>query len=184
MNLKKILGYLIVLVALFLAFFYRKPQITLRPREHNVVRSPAFGRVLKIQEEPGDHLFIAIFLSPLDIHYQVSPVNGVIRQVDYDASGKFELAYNETKSRMNEKSIIYIDTPHGTFTLYQIAGFLVRRIDTYVRPRDRVTSGELIGLIKFGSRVDLIIPKASQFKLLAREGDYLRGSDSVIGHYL
>ena len=184
MNLKKILGYLIVLVALFLAFFYRKPQITLRPREHNVVRSPAFGRVLKIQDHPGDHLFVAIFLSPLDIHYQVSPVNGVIRQVDYDATGKFELAYNETKSRMNEKSIIYIDTPHGTFTLYQIAGFLVRRIDTYVRPRDRVTSGELIGLIKFGSRVDLIIPKASQFKLLAQEGDYLRGSNSVIGHYL
>ena len=184
MNLKKILGYLIVLVALFLAFFYRKPQITLRPREHKVVRSPAFGRVLKIQEEPGDHLFIAIFLSPLDIHYQVSPVNGVVRQVDYDASGKFELAYNETKSRMNEKSIIYIDTPHGTFTLYQIAGFLVRRIDTYVKPRDRITSGELIGLIKFGSRVDLIIPKASQFKLLAREGDYLRGSNSVIGHYI
>jgi phosphatidylserine decarboxylase len=60
----------------------------------------------------------------------------------------------------------------------------VRRIDTYVRPRDRVTSGELIGLIKFGSRVDLIIPKASRFKLLAQEGDYLRGSNSVIGHYI
>jgi phosphatidylserine decarboxylase len=184
MNVKKIFGYLIVLVALFLAFFYRKPKITIRPREHNVVRSPAFGRILKIQEQPDDHLFIAIFLSPLDIHYQVSPINGVVRQVYYDATGKFELAYNETKSRMNEKSIIYIDTPHGTFTLYQIAGFLVRRIDTYVNPKDRVTSGELIGLIKFGSRVDLIIPKASRFKLLAQEGDYLRGSDSVIGYYL
>ncbi len=183
MKLKKILGYLIVLVALFLAFFYRKPKITLRPREHNVVRSPAFGRVLKIQDHPGDHLFIAIFLSPLDIHYQVSPVNGVVRQVDYDPSGKFEIAFEESKSRANEKSIIYIDTPHGTFTLYQIAGFLVRRIDTYVKPKDKLTSGELIGLIKFGSRVDLIIPKASRFKLLAQEGDYLRGSESIIGHY-
>jgi len=183
MNLKKIVGYLILIAAVFLAFFYRKPKITLRPHEHHVVRSPAFGRVLKIQDHLGDHLFVAIFLSPLDIHYQVSPVNGVVRQVDYDATGTFELAYNETKSRANEKSITYIDTPHGTFTLYQIAGFLVRRIDTYVRPRDKVTSGELIGLIKFGSRVDLIIPKASQFTLLVREGEYLQGSDSVIGHY-
>ena len=67
--------------------------------------------------------------------------------------------------------------------MYQIAGFIIRRIDTYVQKGDQEISGNIIGLIKFGSRVDLIIPQASQFQLKVREGEYINGSESIIGEY-
>ncbi len=183
MNIKKILRCLLLFLLLFLLFFYRKPHLTLRPKEYNILRSPAFGKVIAIEKE-DQHLVISIFLSPLDIHYQVSPANGIVRDVQYTNTRCFNPAYDEKKSKLNEKSSISIDTVHGTIVVRQMVGSWVRRIDTYVKPIQRVKSGELIGFIRFGSHVELVIPMSSSFRLLVQEGDDLRGSDSVIGHYI
>ena len=113
----------------------------------------------------------------------MAPCNGRVVSVRYDATGKFELAYNETKSRENEKAIITLDTNIGIVKVYQIAGKLVRCIDTYNKEGDRVVSGNLIGMIKLGSRVDLILPNASHFQLKVKEGIRVNGSSTIIGSY-
>jgi phosphatidylserine decarboxylase len=99
-------------------------------------------------------------------------------------TGKFELAYELNKSNENEKCIHVINNKHGDFVVYQIAGFLVRRISYYDTLNKEYNSGEKLGLIHFGSRVDLIIPKADVFKLNVKEGDYVSGSESMIGEFI
>jgi phosphatidylserine decarboxylase len=183
MKLIRLVGLCLLLVSLFLMYFFRKPPILYLPAEHNVIRSPAFGRVIKLFTQPDDTLVISIFLSPFDIHYQQAPCEGLITNIEYDATGKFELAYNETKSRDNEKAIISMQIPQGIMKIYQIAGFLVRRIDTYVQPGDQVHTAQLLGLIKFGSRVDLILPQSSRFLCVCAVGQMLQGVSSVIGRY-
>ena len=180
--LAKIAIVLIIIVVLLLIYFYRKPNELIR-KSGNAVYSPAYGRIMDIREHGNNSLYIAIFLSPLDIHYQFAPVSGTVKKIDYDATGKFALAYELNKSNDNEKCIYSIDTPHGMFQMYQIAGFLVRRITSYVKENQVVDSGKCMGLIHFGSRVDLLIPKRDKFKLLVQTGDYVSGSETTIGHY-
>ena len=184
MTIVKLILLLFILFISFILYFFRKPDIVLYPNENDIIRSPAFGKILLISNLPNDTLFIAIFLSPFDIHYSLNPCNGVVENVEYDHTGRFELAFDLQKSRLSEKAITTYIIPQGKLKVYQIAGYLARRIVTYVTPGQKVVKGSYHGLIKLGSRVDIIIPKASQFKLLAQEKDYLRGSDSVIGHYL
>ena len=184
----KYISILILLTLLFVCFFYRKPTIRTFPTESSlVVRSPAFGRVMAITRNIKDNtLFIAIFLSPLDIHYQLNPIDGFIDNIKYDPTGKFELAYELNKSNENEKSITsYItkDKKHQ-LQLFQIAGFVARRIRTYVRPRQQVQKGKIMGLILLGSRVDLLIERADVFETNIQVGQYVNGSDSIIGRWL
>ena len=173
----------VILMILLLAFFYRFPGDRLiQPGDANKVYSPAFGRIMKITEQSDGTLYIAIFLSPLDIHYQFFPVSGTVKRVDYDHTGKFELAYELNKSNQNEKCIHVIHNEFGDFTIYQIAGFLVRRISHYDTLGQSATSGQCMGLIHFGSRVDIIIPQSHRFQLKVGEGDYVR-NDTCLGHY-
>lgn len=180
---KKLGVVLIAILILFLLYFYRKPHITLRPSEQDIIRSPAFGHIMDVTYQDDNTIFIAIFLSPTDIHYQLNPCNAVIEDVQYDPTGQFNLAFDLNKSRENEKAIISYRIPQGILKVYQIAGFLVRRIKTYVKPGDAVVSGDFSGMIQFGSRVDMIIPNADQFELLVEKGQYMTGSDTVIGLY-
>jgi len=174
---------LIFVILLFLAFFYRYPRENIREGNVDQVYSPAYGKIMSIKRRDDNTLYIAIFLSPLDIHYQFFPVSGKVKDIEYDATGKFELAYELNKSNENEKCIHVINNRHGDFILYQIAGFLVRRISPYDKVGETYNSGEKLGLIHFGSRVDLIIPKADVFQLYVKEGDYMSGSESLIGEY-
>ena len=175
---------LIILLILicFLLFFYRYPNVK-KIKSFDKVMSPAYGRVMKIIENKRN-IYVAIFLSPFDIHYQFSPISGEIKKITYDNNGKFELAYNFNKSKDNEKFIYEIENKRGIFKLYQIAGFLVRRITSFREVNDKVDIGDNIGLIHFGSRVDLIIPieNKDNFVLKIKEGDYLR-TTNIIGYY-
>jgi phosphatidylserine decarboxylase len=108
--LNKYMNFVLISICLiisFLLFFYRYPfwlkQVI--NINNNFVYSPAFGKIMTITKEKNGDVFIAIFLSPLDVHYQFSPIDGNITQLDYDANGKFELSYNLNKSKDNEKSI-------------------------------------------------------------------------------
>lgn len=183
--MKKMNLFLIViaLVIVFVFFFYRFPgERESTTDDDNKVYSPAYGRIMKIKERDDGTLYIAIFLSPLDIHYQFFPVSGKVQRVDYDHTGKFQLAYELNKSNDNEKCIHTIRNKYGEFVVYQIAGFLVRRISAYDAVGQEAVSGKCMGLIHFGSRVDIIIPQRNRFKLLVAEGDYVT-AEMVLGHY-
>lgn len=172
----------IVLLISLLLFFYRHPTPIIRKSNEDCVYAPAFGKIMKISRE-DDKVFIAIFLSPFDVHYQYCPVSGIIKNVKYDATGKFKLAYELNKSNENEKSITTISNKHGDFIVYQIAGYLVRRISTFVEKDKHVESGETMGLIHFGSRVDIIIPNAHEFDCKVFEGEYVSGFNTLLGKY-
>jgi phosphatidylserine decarboxylase len=176
-----ILGLFLILI--FILYFLRYPTPIIRKDNFDNVYSPAFGKVMSIIKRDDDTLYLAIFLNPMDIHYQFYPVSGTVSDLKYDCSGKFDLAYELNKSNKNEKSIYTITNKHGDFIIYQIAGFLVRRISTYNKKGDEIESGQCMGVIYLGSRVDIIIPKASTFNLLVKEGDKVKGFNSLLGYY-
>jgi phosphatidylserine decarboxylase len=163
----KIVVTILVILTVFLIYFYRKPAVqTIRANNTDTIFSPCFGTVKKIEVLPNtDQLFVAVFLSPLDIHYQYMPVRGKITNIAHDDIGVYHLAFDMEKSRYNEKMIYTIETENGTLILYQIAGFLVRRIVTELEVGNTYETGETVGMIKFGSRVDILIPNASRFAL-------------------
>jgi len=172
------------LFLLFLLYFLRYPTPIIRKNNEDYVYSPAFGKIMNITYRDDNTLYISIFLSPTDIHYQFYPVSGLIKDLKYDCSGKFELAYELNKSNKNEKSIYTISNKNGDFIVYQIAGYLVRRISTYGKIGEKVDSGECMGIIYIGSRVDIIIPNSNKFKLLVKENELVRGFNSLLGHYI
>ena len=175
---------IIIAIVLLLLFFYRFPnERQCKPEDKSIVYSPAYGRIMKITERDDGTLYIAIFLSPLDVHYQFFPVSGTVTNIEHDHNGKFELAYELNKSNDNEKCIHVINNEYGDFTVYQIAGFLVRRISPYDTIGQKAVSGKCMGLIQFGSRVDIIIPQSNRFKLLVGEGDYVNAENTILGHY-
>jgi phosphatidylserine decarboxylase len=181
-NVIKVWILLTFVVSAFLLFFYRFPTER-QKSDSDAVYSPAYGKIMKITKRPDNTTYIAIFLSPLDIHYQFFPVSGKVTSVQHDANGKFELAYELNKSNDNEKCIHVIENGHGEFTVYQIAGFLVRRISPYDSAGQKAVSGKCMGLIEFGSRVDIIIPQRDRFKLNVKEGDVVNGLDTVLGRF-
>ena len=95
---------LIFVILFLLAFFYRYPKETIREGNQDRVYSPAYGKIMSIKRRDDNTLYIAIFLSPLDIHYQFFPVSGKVKDIKYDDNGKFELAYELNKSNENEIS--------------------------------------------------------------------------------
>lgn len=158
---------IITLLALFFIYFYRKPAIqTIRRGNDRTIYFPAFGTISKIEVLPEtNELFVAIFLSPLDIHYQYMPVRGTILDIRHDDIGRYCLAFDLEKSKHNEKMIYTIQTAFGIVKLFQIAGFLVHRISTDLKVGGTYETGEQVGMIKFGSRVDIILPNADRFRI-------------------
>lgn len=184
--MNKICVWFVFALACFFIYFYRKPSIqTIRLGNDNVMYSPAFGTIKKIERLPKtNQLFIAIFLSPLNIHYQYMPVRGKILSIKHDNIGVYHLAFDLEKSKDNEKMIYQIQTRFGVLTLYQIAGFLVHRISTDLKEGQTYETGEQVGMIKFGSRVDLLIPNADQFRVDAGcVVDATLSPDTVLGAY-
>jgi len=180
---------IILLFGLVILYFYRKPNVVKIPINEPdlVVRAPCYGRVLSAKYEPKNNtFFIAIFLSPFDIHWQSNPIDGTVTDVVYDPSGKYELAYDLNKSKNNEKAITTyktIDGQHG-LKLVQIAGYFVRRIQTFVKQGQGVKKGDLMGLIHFGSRVDLIIDQGDRFVCEVKQGDSVYGANTVLGRWV
>lgn len=172
---------IITFLILFSFYFYRKPYIYNKKFKDNILYSPCYGKVLKIIENENNY-YISIFLRPYDIHYQYYPISGIVKDIIHDLTGNFNLAYELNKSNDNEKYIHYIQTKYGEIVIYQIAGYLTRRIVHYKEKNDKVKTGDLLGLIKLGSRIDIIIPKKN-FILTVKEKDIVKGLDTKLGYF-
>jgi phosphatidylserine decarboxylase len=170
----------------FFVFFYRHYPCDKKFNDLQVA-CPADGKVLAIKDSVSKW-DIAIFLSPANIHTQIYPVNGVPISHVYDENGNFNLAMDLNKSALNEKMIHTIKMSDGTsMTVTQIAGFLPRRISADDKVNYQIQAGQYLGIIKFGSRVDLSIPKQSAtgrtFKLNIAVDDRVNIGD-LIGEYI
>lgn len=194
-------GYFLVSLILFsfLAFimqFFRDPNRHV-PQENGVVVAPADGRVLKgqidkieiveysdplmkhILEKGKKGIRVSTFMSPFDVHVNRSPVSGEIVKTKH-FPGKFKLAFRDAETETEkEKNLIVIDSQYGKIGVIQIAGFVARRIVQYVNVGDKVEIGERVGMIKFGSRVDLIVPY-EKFELMVKEGEKPKAAETII----
>lgn len=172
------LGFLIL--ALFVLNFFRDPDRSI-PSVPGAIVSPADGRVVEIVDEAFDgrrfHR-LSIFMSPLDVHVNRSPVAGTIRLVRYE-KGKFRIASASEASIENEQNVFSVEGPSGTVIVKQIAGLLARRIVFWKRPGDELARGERVGLIKFGSRVDLLVEPGVEWRV--KVGDHVRAGSSILG---
>lgn len=163
-------------LALFVLWFFRDP-VRVAPTQGDLVVAPGEGRVIEIKEvhEPSFLRSMArritIFLSVFDVHVQRSPVSGTVEHRDYKP-GKFAVAWLEKASEDNEQASLGIATPHGRVLVRQIAGLVARRIVTDPSKGDRVERGQRIGIIRFGSRVDLFVPL--DWELTCKVGDRAR----------
>lgn len=165
----KILAAIFLIVLVFLLFFYRHYEHIPRYPDNTIV-CPADGTVTKIikgnpnssDKNMKDVHFISIFLSPMNIHTQIYPANALVLSHTYDHTGKFDIVSDSDKSRENEKAIHMYQLPNNAVIQFnQIAGFLPRRIVYDEQINHTVVAGSYMGMIKFGSRVDLYIPVMS-----------------------
>jgi phosphatidylserine decarboxylase len=160
--------------------FFRDPE---RTPAGDASWSPADGRVLEVREEREEQFLhqpatrVSIFMSPLDVHVNRSPVAGTIEIVRHTA-GRFRAAFADKASLDNERNAVLLTTPGGRFLVVQIAGALARRIICHRQPGDRLARGERFGMIMFGSRVDLFLPPAAR-PVVAR-GDRVRAGHTVV----
>jgi phosphatidylserine decarboxylase len=179
-----ILACVLLLLAAFMAYFFRDPERSV-PSERTVIVSPADGRVTLVGKlSPADAdspTIVSIFLSPLDVHINRSPISGTVLDVTY-TKGRFKPATSDSASLVNEQNALTIKGDDGvTVVCKQIAGVLARRIVCWKRPGDRLELGERFGLIKFGSRTDLLMPP--EVEVLVSAGERVRGGVTVIGRF-
>jgi len=157
-----LLAFLLTLIALWVAYFFRDPERS-GPRGEHVVIAPADGKVVLIQEvdEPafmgGRSKRVSIFMNVFNVHVNRYPVSGTVRYVKYNP-GKFLNAAAEKSSVENEQMSVGIETGSGRILVRQIAGLIARRIVTYSKDGEHVEQAQRMGLIRFGSRVDVFLP--------------------------
>jgi phosphatidylserine decarboxylase len=192
-------GYFIVSFVMFsvIAFimqFFRDPNRKI-PHNSGLIVAPADGKILKgkidrVQtvhyEDPlmeyilspgGKGILISTFMSPFDVHVNRAPISGKIVKTQH-YSGKFKIAMRNVLTE-NEKNLIVIDSEYGKVGVIQIAGFVARRIVQYVEVGDEVETGDRLGMIRFGSRVDLIIPYENT-ELMVTEGEKPTAGETII----
>jgi phosphatidylserine decarboxylase len=171
-----IVGFVLLALFLFVAFFFRNPprRISDDPR---VIVSPADGKVVRL-ERVGNVTQMSIFLSLFNVHVNRSPIAGRIEAADY-RPGKFLAAFNPAASRENERNTVMVSDGRINIVFSQIAGVVARRIVFWKKVGDDVGKGELIGLIRFGSRVDVLFPAGTEATV--KVGDRVRGGSSQIG---
>lgn len=171
-------------VAAFMAYFFRDPQRAV-PGEAGLVVSPADGKVTRVEKIAGggaeSPTVVSIFLSPFDVHVNRAPIAGEVVDVTY-TKGRFIAATSDNASLVNEQSALTIKGEKMTVVCKQIAGVLARRIVCWSRPGDKLELGERFGLIKFGSRTDLVLPE--RVEVLVKVGERVSGGVTIIGRYL
>lgn len=183
--LPSIVLLLSILKIAFFLFFFRYPDRIITNSDQSILTSPADGKIVVIEETVEKEylkkptLQISIFMSPLNIHSNLYPVSGTVREVIYHP-GKYLLAWHPKSSELNERCTIVIETESGEeIVVRQIAGFVARRIVTYARPGQKVKQGDELGFIKFGSRVDLFTPLS--FKTMVKPDLKVKGGLTVMG---
>src|SRR6202047_4141415 len=166
----------------FIFYFFRDPERVI-PADAGAIVSPADGRVVVVTDEenagrPGKR--ISIFLAIWNVHVNRSPAAGIITKMNY-CPGKFSAAMRECASTDNEQNVITLATDSGEIVFKQIAGLIARRVVCWKKTGDRVARGERIGLVRFGSRADLWLPRDSE--LLVKVGDHVKGGSSVVAYW-
>ncbi len=179
-----LLTFFAILFTLFIGFFFRNPQRKV-PSDENVIISPADGKIIFVGEQEEDRflkrkaLKISIFMSIFDVHINRSPVSGKVLERSY-FPGRFLLASRERSSLLNEQNALVLDSEDWSkIVLVQVAGFIARRIVCYANVDDVLTRGQIFGMIRFGSRVDLYLPLG--VKPLVSVGQHVKGGESIIG---
>ncbi len=164
----------------FLAFFRDPDRIA--PVVPGAVLAPADGRVMRVVEidDPwvGRAVRVSIFLSPLDVHVNRSPVAALVEGVQHEA-GRFLAAYRDEASELNERCTLALQGETARVGVTQIAGVLARRIVCRARQGDKLQAGERYGLIRFGSRTDLVVPQGTEIRV--QVGDRVRGGETIRG---
>ena len=176
------LSGIFILLGLFVLFFFRDPQRT-PPADPLTIVSPADGRVMMVVEEslggnPGRR--ISVFLSIFDVHVNRSPVAGKITAIEY-RTGKFYAAMRGRASAENEQNTFHVATEHGEVVFKQIAGWVARRILCWKKVGDTVMRGERVGMIRFGSRMDIWLP--DRVEILVRPGQHVAAGSSALARW-
>ena len=172
----------LLFLAVFFLYFFRDPD-RISPQDANLVLSPADGRVLVAgpadpkAAPPGEWKQISIFLSPMDVHINRSPVSGRVTKVDF-RKGRFLPAYHKDAASTNERSEVWVDHGGLTVVFRQIVGILARRVVCRVQPGEELKAGERFGIMKFGSRMDVFLPPTAELKV--KEGDTVVGGVTVM----
>jgi phosphatidylserine decarboxylase len=171
------------LLAIFFLWFFRDPERVI-PNSEGAVVSPADGKVTDISwvTVDGDkQARISIFLSVFDVHVNRSPIEGIVREVCYQR-GKFLNAMNQASAEQNEQNMVRVEGEGQAVVFRQIAGLLARRIVFHPKVGDRLERGQRVGLIKFGSRVDVLVNASAGLQV--KVGDRVHGGASVLAYLL
>jgi|SRR6476646_2039773 len=173
----------LICLAIFVFSFFRDPERVI-PKEAGAVVSPADGRVLVVKDEedagrPGKR--ISIFLAIWNVHVNRAPADGVITSLEYKP-GKFLAAMRDQASLQNEQNVFTLSTDAGDMVFKQIAGLIARRVVSWKKAGERVARGERIGLVRFGSRADVWVPRDAE--ILVKVGDNVKGGASVLAKWL
>ena len=180
-------GSMLAILTVAVASFFRDPERVI-PAGDNLVVSPADGKVVSIADVNQDPMFreavtrVSIFLSPLDVHINRSPVTGTVEEIKYQP-GKFLAAYKEEASLSNEQNALKIADQKGRpLGVVQIAGVLARRIVCRVKRGQQLGRGDRFGLIMFGSRTDTYLPAGCRVEV--KEGQRVKGGETILGRFV
>jgi phosphatidylserine decarboxylase len=172
-----------LLLSAFFFWFFRDPRRSI-PQGEGLVVSPADGKLTSIEHvitPTGERLRLSIFLSVFDVHVNRSPISGTLREVRYQ-KGEFLNALNPESAVKNEQNLAVIEGDDGHDVAFkQIAGLLARRIVFNPKAGDEVERGERVGMIKFGSRVDVLLPAHAELRV--KKGDRVKGGATVLAHF-
>ena len=179
------LSFILLSTLLLIVYFFRVPNRKIKTSK-NVVFAPCDGKIVQIREVEETEFFkqkkilVSIFMSPLNVHSNHYPINGNVVYTKYHP-GKFLVAWNPKSSTKNERSSVVIENTKISVLVRQIAGALARRIVTYSKRNEQVTSGEELGFIKFGSRVDLYLHLSTEINVKLNEK--VKAKISIIAKY-
>jgi phosphatidylserine decarboxylase len=178
-----IVAIVLVCLALFVFSFFRDPERVI-PQESGAVVSPADGRIVVVTDEdyagqPGKR--ISIFLAVWNVHVNRSPAEGIITRMEY-RPGKFLAAMVARASTENEQNVFTLSTDAGEMVFKQIAGLIARRVVSWKKEGERVARGERIGLVRFGSRADVWVPRDAEIQV--KLGDNVKGGSSVLAKWV
>ena len=174
-----------LLALAFFGYFFRDPE-RLIPAEPEAVVAPADGKVVLVDEVREERFLngaarrVAIFMNVFDVHVNRAPVAGTITEAEH-RDGCFKAAWREDACTLNEQQALVLEAKGARVLVVQIAGLLARRIISYVQPGQDLDKGERLGLICFGSRVDLYLPLEAE--ILVKVGDRVQAGSSIVARW-